>query len=44
MLTEIELPAGVVLVELASGVILERPDTEKLEVNLKLIKRTPAFA
>ncbi len=37
----IELPAGVVLVELKSGEILERPETEKPEVNLKEIITAP---
>lgn len=44
VLTEIELPEGIVLVELVSGEVIERPEIEKLEVNLKVIKRTPAFA
>lgn len=44
MVAEIALPAGVILVELSSGEILERPEAEKPEVNLKVIKRTPAFA
>lgn len=44
MVAEIELPEGIVLVELVSGEVIERPEIEKLEVNLKVIKRTPAFA